>query len=381
MTVGRRLRLSLLSRMAVALAVLGFVALVVVGVLAGMGALVGVVLTVVAGPVVGVLDAAPLLSSRIPVGPTTVVAAALVGLTAAAYGVPTVARVVPRLSEEDVERYVSLWELTCLYLLTVEGLAAARVHAPDDPDLLYFTAVFALILVWGAVVEVREEVRAFRTALLDDTVPAEDDYPAVRETTRRLAQQADLPAPAVRVAETDRPESFTLGTGSDAVVVISTGLVGTLSWEQLEAVIAHEVSHLANADGAVMSAALVPVLLAADLVEPDSDSVVWNATFTALKWYGQFGVAVLSVGREWAADDAAAALTGSPAALAAALERIHDDRARPSRDLREWEQTVAALDVLPPDADAAGTGPFDTHPPTEKRIARLRKLAARTERT
>lgn len=377
MTVG--LRPSLLVRMGFALAVLGFVALVAVAALAATGVLVGVVLAAVGGPFVAVLDAAPRLSSHLPVGPTAVAAAALVAHAVQAYGLPTVARVTG-VSAEDVEIFLGLvLSLATIYLFPVEGLAAARVHAPENDELLFFTASCALILVFGTVAEIREEIREFRAGLLDDTVPADEEHAAVAETTSRLAQQAALPVPEVRVSETDRPESFTVGRGANAVVVVSSGLLETLPPAELEAVLAHEVSHLANADGAVMSAALTPVLLADNEIEDDS-GLVWNVAFTVLKWHGQLGVAVLSVGREWAADDAAVALTGSPVALAAALERLDEGRARPSEDRREWERTVAALDILPTEADAVGTGPFDTHPPTERRVERLRDLAARAER-
>ena len=87
-----------------------------------------------------------------------------------------------------------------------------------------------------------------------------------------------------------------------------------------------------------------------------------------MKRYGQLGVAVLSRGRERAADVAAAELTGSPAALAGALERLTEARDRPETDLREWEHSVAAMDILPPPEPGVSTEPFRTHPLVKTRV-------------
>ncbi|WP_372912974.1 hypothetical protein [Salinigranum sp.] len=99
-----------------------------------------------------------------------------------------------------------------------------------------------------------------------------------------------------------------------------------------------------------MALALAPVVFAEDLFEDDPDDLgewFWWLFDRALLLYGQLGVAVLSRGREWAADAGAAALTGSPAALASALVRLDEARGPPPEDLREWSDALVALDVLP----------------------------------
>ena len=80
-----------------------------------------------------------------------------------------------------------------------------------------------------------------------------------------------------------------------------------------------------------------------------------------------------------AADTAAAELTGSPAALAAALERLTEARERPETDLREWERSAAVMDILPPAEPGVSTGPFRTHPPTEERVEYLNSLTESAE--
>ena len=104
--------------------------------------------------------------------------------------------------------------------------------------------------------------------------------------------------------------------------------------------------------------------------------------FGALKQYGQFGVAFLSRGRERVADVAAAELTGSPAALASAIEALSDARGRPETDLRDWEESVAVMDILPPAEPDVSTGPYRTHPSAEDRVEYLREtiFSAEAER-
>lgn len=190
-----------------------------------------------------------------------------------------------------------------------------------------------------------------------------------------------MPPPAVRVVDADRSESVTLGTGTDAVVLVSTGLVRTLPDAELEAVLAHEVSHLANGDSRMLGVALAPVLAADEWLDPDPEDLgdrAWNGLLAALKTYAQFGVAVLARGRDWY-DDAGAAELTSPAALASALRRLDDERGTPETDLREWEGAVAALDVLPPSERYVSTGSFRTHRPTDERIGRLERMTVSAE--
>jgi heat shock protein HtpX len=218
--------------------------------------------------------------------------------------------------------------------------------------------------------------------LFANSYPAESTHPELVDTTERIELQADVPSPALRITESGRPESFALGGGADAVIVVSTGLCAVLSDDELTAVLAHEVSHLANADSRIMGAVLVPVLIADEPFDPDSDDddERVDTGYKRLKRYGQFGVAILSRGREWYADGGAVALTGSPAALASALERLDSERQKPTTDLRDWEASITALDILPPSDWEHATGPFRTHPSTEKRIERLQRQVVDAER-
>lgn len=385
--VTTRLRLSLFARALVALGVLGSFSLVLS---VAIGTLFGL-LTVGFGSMVadwlGVVAALPRLSAVTPVPPFLVAVGGIVGVLALVRGWATVAG---HTSAEHLFRPdpVSLagtgWLLCCCYLAVVEG--AAALSAAISSALSSLPGFLLVLLAGGGlgvavtVVEVRREVEQLRQRLVDGSVPAGEAHPALSGTVGRLARQADVAPPAVHVTATERPESFTVGHGEDALLVVSSGLVEALPGDELEAVLAHEVSHLANGDSRVMGAALVPLLAAETFADEEprtrSDRLR-NAAVSLATLYGQFGVAVLSRGRELAADAGAAALTGSPAALASALERLDDERGRPGTDLRDWERSAAALDILPPAEREAGTGPFRTHPSTDARIDRLRQLAER----
>ena len=284
----------------------------------------------------------------------------------------------------DLRVQLSFWfgVLAGLYLFVVEGAAVmwALMLTPEGALLAF--AGCAFVSIWVTIRWARLEIWTLRDQLVDGSTPAKESAPELDSTVRRLATLANVSPPEVYVTEQDRPESFTVGSGESAVIVVSTGTIDVLSDDELKAVLAHEVSHLANRDSRVMAAALSPVLISDDWIEDNPDEYldpVWNAFFALLKLYGQFGVAALSRGREWGADVGAVALTGSPAALASALETLDEGRRRPETDLRDWEASVAAIDILPPAGGEVDTGPFRTHPSTEKRIERLKSMAARLE--
>ncbi|WP_336136209.1 M48 family metallopeptidase [Natronomonas amylolytica] len=392
-TLGLRLRFSLLVRTVFALCILGTLTLVLSLIISVFGAFFGFIVWGWLFRIYEFVLTMPRVSAMTPVPSTAVAPLALLVLVGIVYGWEQIARYTSADTllppTDPASATLSVVALGSLYLLVVEGIIAigvalsAALSALDS--LLVVFLVGAALAVVGTVGEVRQEIGSLRENLLDETVLAEDAAPEVERTTHRLAQLADVPPPEVRVAETDRPESFTIGTGTSAVVVVSRGLVEALEEAELEAVLAHEVSHLANQDSRIMGAALAPVLAADDWIDQnpsdyDVGDWLWNALFRGLKWFGQLGVAVFSRGRELSADTAGAALTGSPAALSSALRRLDEERRTPETDLRAWEDSVTAIDILPPSEREGATGPFRTHPSTDARIERLRRMAAETER-
>ena len=384
MDVGRlRLRLSLFCRSLVALGVLGTFTLAVTVVVTLIGILLGAMLLGFIGRLAELFVASPRLSTFLPVSPAVLAVSGFASTVVVGWvGLSSLGARVRQWSPRSSVVVVLVW-LGCLYTLLVET-GAVLEGLFSSTQLLVAGFLFVLCLgavsaVWSTVSTARRELGRLREQLLDGSEPAAETRPALADTASRLAQQVGVPAPTLRITDTDRPESFTLGSGSEAVIVVSTCLIDRLTDAEVTAVLAHEVSHLANADSRIMGAVLVPVLMAEELLDGDSSDTgeyVLNTGLWLLKRYGQFGVAILSRGREWYADSGAVALTGSPAALASALSKLSETRQTPSTDLREWEQSVGALDILPPSDREHATGPFRSHPSTDKRIERLRRRAA-----
>ncbi|WP_436927346.1 M48 family metalloprotease [Halosimplex amylolyticum] len=245
-----------------------------------------------------------------------------------------------------------------------------------------------------------------------------DSHPDLVGRVDRLAQVAGARTPAVAVSRSSVPNAFAVGVRpSEATVVVTEGLLASLDDDELDAVLAHELSHVKNRDVAVMSLSyFLPsltylVAMAAYFVlkgvfyvlggmeDVDGDgakavvvaivvltvSALVTLTISVMFWVASFLLfRVLSRYREHAADRGAAAITGDPAALASALRTVDDEMSdAPDRDLREIDGGLEALYVAPVD-----TYQFDadrellssdlfpaTHPPTEERIERLRELA------
>jgi heat shock protein HtpX len=207
--------------------------------------------------------------------------------------------------------------------------------------------------------------------------------------------QADLPKPKVAVAETRMPNAFALGRSpKNATVCATTGIMELLSPAELEGVMAHELTHVANRDVLVMTLAGFFATIAAYVVQfgflfggghgDDDDNP--SAMVLFLVSIGVYVVSfflmqALSRYREFAADRGAALITGRPSALASALTRISSGMQRiPQQDLRA-SQELAAFYFFPPGAGKAIGSLFATHPPMEKRIAALQRLEMQLQGT
>lgn len=218
----------------------------------------------------------------------------------------------------------------------------------------------------------------------------EDDYDLIADPereqlvaarVRRLAAQADCPVPEIRIGASWRPRAATVGyRPGDSEIVLSRGLVDTLSERELDAVLAHELAHLLNRDAAVMTVLSLPRAKAWRLLS--SMGLFGFAVATPVVVTNVLSVPVVARYREYVADHAAAELTGDPAALAGALATISDEsRSRNREDMRSQSST-AAFEIVPPPwrerkvldrpIRFVRRRVFGTHPPTEKRIERLR---------
>jgi heat shock protein HtpX len=232
-------------------------------------------------------------------------------------------------------------------------------------------------------------------AAMGGRVVTPQEAPQLHAMIERLCVQADLPKPKVAVANTRMPNAFALGRSpKSATVCATTGIMELLSPAELEGVMAHELTHVANRDVMVMTLASFFATIAAYIVQfgfffggtsnDDDDgpsAAVLLLVSLAVYVVSFFLMQALSRYREYAADRGSALITGRPSALASALVKISSGMHRiPQQDLRASAQ-MNAFFIFP-----AGVGKglgelFATHPPMEKRIARLQRLESQLQGT
>ena len=221
------------------------------------------------------------------------------------------------------------------------------------------------------------------------------DAPQLHAIIDRLCVQADLPKPKVALVNTRMPNAFALGRSpKSATVAATTGLIELLSPAELEGVLAHELTHVANRDVMVMTLASFFATIAAYIVQfgfffggtssDDDDNPSMLVLFVVsivVYIVSFFLMQALSRYREFAADRGAAILTGRPSALASALVHISGGMQRiPKQDLRAQSE-LSAFYFFPPGAKSSLAGLFATHPSMEKRIAALQRLEAQLQGT
>src|SRR6185312_6551429 len=217
------------------------------------------------------------------------------------------------------------------------------------------------------------------------------EAPRLHGLIERLCIQADLPKPRVAIADTPMPNAFAIGRSPKTATVCATsGILDLLNDAELEAVLGHELTHVANRDVLVMTIASFFASIAAFIVQTgfwfggafdnrDNNNgpafivvLLVSAAVYVISW---LLLQALSRYREFAADRGSAIITGRPSALISALLKIDGGMAQiPQRDLRAANGELAAFYIFPPKAKQTVAGLFSTHPPLEKRIAALERL-------
>jgi heat shock protein HtpX len=236
----------------------------------------------------------------------------------------------------------------------------------------WFPAFILLYAVPGlmAASRAREQAKDARTAPLSPGVERR-----VRELLGRLAALCDVRAPRLAFDADDTPLSWTTALPwRPPTIHVTTGLVCECTAAELEAVLAHELAHIANHDAMVMTLVAPPSWILAGIREAWRErtgnikpalGMLWLSWLIALALPGALAARLLSRHRELAADRGAALLTGSPAGVAAALRRLSGRRAAP--DLR-----IAPLCFVP--LGPSGPRIWATHPTLERRLAALDRL-------
>ncbi len=218
-----------------------------------------------------------------------------------------------------------------------------------------------------------------------------EQAPQLHALVDRICALADMEKPRVGIADSDIPNAFATGRSPKrSVIVVTTGLLKRLDQEELEGVLAHELSHVAHRDVTVMTVASFTAILAGFLVRSamwgsrgrDSNAAAVFLVVTLVSVVVYFVsfilIRALSRYRELGADRGAALLTGKPSALARALQKISGQMASiPTRDLRQMEpvSTFAFAPALAPGGFNLGQL-MSTHPTLEKRLEQLAKISA-----
>jgi heat shock protein HtpX len=218
---------------------------------------------------------------------------------------------------------------------------------------------------------------------------APTEFPALNEIVQRLSRAAGLPTPQVCLIESDTPNAFATGRNPrNAALAVTRGLLRLCDSAEIEAVIAHEISHIRNRDILVSSIAATlagAVMVLASLLR-------WEMLFglgdhrdgngrgllstLALIILAPIAATLIHLGisraREYQADNSGAALTGAPLELASALRKLAGFNAR--RPL-EVNPSAAHLFIVNPLSGGRLVSLFSTHPPIEQRIHRLEEMA------
>jgi len=223
-----------------------------------------------------------------------------------------------------------------------------------------------------------------------------DEAPQLHEMVERLCGMADLPKPRVAVIESDVPNAFATGRNKKhAAVAVTTGLWNRLEPREVEGVLAHELSHIANRDVLVMTVAGFFATVAALLTRfglysgmfggfgggnrDNNNSVpVWLIVLLVsivTYFLSQILILALSRYREFAADRGSALITGAPECLMSALQKIASGITQiPQQDLRQVEG-MNAFFIVPTNWKSRAGALFMTHPPLEKRLEALAEIA------
>lgn len=263
--------------------------------------------------------------------------------------------------------------------------------------LYFFLGNSAGFLIWGVLPIgmlwaqwYYSDTLAMKGMRAREVSPAE--APELHALVDRLCALADMKKPRVAVSVSDVPNAFATGRSEErAVVAVTTGLMRRLDEREMEAVLSHELSHIAHKDVTVMTVASAVGVLAGFMIRSamwgsvgrrDQNSAVMFLAFTLI------GIVVYAVSflltrvlsryRELSADRSGAILTGQPAALASALTKISGDMARiPERDLRSAEPYNAFFIYPAFTNKGLDIGSlFSTHPPLDKRLDQLAKISA-----
>ncbi|HEY8762153.1 MAG TPA: zinc metalloprotease HtpX [Candidatus Dormibacteraeota bacterium] len=298
-----------------------------------------------------------------------------------------------------VKRIGTDWGLNVRMILTMFLLAC--VYLAFMGALWYFGVPAGFIVVIAGIMLFAQYYFSDKLILLSlgAREVSEREAPQLHDMVGRLAALTGLPKPKVAIIESNVPNA--LATGRDpghSVVAVTTGILQTLDTEEMEAVLAHEMSHVIHRDMRVMAMASFFATVASFIVQSglwggfgggygggrDRDRgnsfvliflvsiVVWAISFVLIRTLSRY--------REYSADRGSAIITGQPSKLASALVKISGRMQRiPEQDLRQVEAGNTLM-FFPAISRGSISEIFSTHPSLEHRLAKLQEMEANLAR-
>src|SRR3954463_906720 len=262
-----------------------------------------------------------------------------------------------------------------------------------------FSLIAMLVIVIGIAVFQYFSSAKIALAASGAKIVSAEEAPELHAMVERLCAMANLPKPQIAVVDSDVPNAFATGRNpKHAAVAVTSGLWRRLDPQEIEAVLAHELSHVANRDVLVMTVASFFAMLAAMLTRfglyagmfggfggggnrsngNNNQVPVWLIVFVvsvvvyAISWVL---IRTISRYREYAADRGSAIITGAPENLMSALQKISSGITQiPQRDLREV-QGMNAFFIIPTNWKTNMSEWMMDPPPLEKRLAALSEIA------
>lgn len=279
------------------------------------------------------------------------------------------------------KRSIGLWirmlAVSLLMMVLFIGAAMVLSHFVG-----YFWAFSSIAILISAVQLWYGHRIALRT--MDGEVVSKEEYPELHEKVEMLADEAGIPKPQVAVSSLGLPNAFAAGRSKEtAIVCVTESLLYQLEDEELEAVLAHELTHIDNRDMVVMTVASTLGAIAFYAVRfgwsggDKGNPHIWVAIVASLVvWIASFfATQALSRYREFAADAGAAELIDDPSAMQSALKSIDRTMARTANedDMKQASEASAMM-ISAPKNGRKLTELVSSHPSTERRIEALEDL-------
>lgn len=225
-------------------------------------------------------------------------------------------------------------------------------------------------------------------AMYRATEAQREDYPELYDVVEKLSQKAGFPMPKVYVMNNPTPNAFATGRNpNNAAVAVTTGILRLLNRDELEGVIAHELSHIKNRDiliGTISATLVGTITFIARMAgyammfggrsDDDSDGASSLVLLILSPIIALLLQLAISRSREFLADESGARISGKPLGLANALAKLQNMNKQ--IPMRNAGTSSAHMFIVNPLSGKSVAKLFSTHPPIEERIARLQNIAA-----